>query len=144
MSINFSISGQVFQDTLFTNQAVYPFEIHRLIPRVYAMDNASLLLGTQPDFSLLAALIRLDITDLHMDMKLTKAPTLIDAMVKGTTERTWEWAEPYTMPNSAGFQIAATSLAAPATFAGSGITQLRLVVTFQGFQLQLAAPSDSR
>lgn len=141
MTLAFSTSGQLFPDVTFTNTTVYPFEIHRLIPRVYGLDANGLLVSTQPDFSTLAALVRLDILDFRMDLKMTKAPTLIDALVKGSSERTWEWAEPYTLPNSGGFQVGATSLAAPAGFTP---TQLRVAITFEGFQLQLAAPSDSR
>lgn len=141
MTIAFSTSGQLFQDVLFTNTTVYPFEIHRMIPRVYGLDVNGLLTSTQPDFSLLAALAKIDILDFRMDLKMTKASTAIDALVKGTSERTWEWAEPYTLPNSGGFQVGITTRAAPAGFTP---TQLLIAITFEGFQLQLAAPSDSR
>ena len=144
MTIGFQVSGQVFQDVLFTNQAVYPFEIHRIIPRVYGLDDTGLLFSPQPPESTAMALVRLDILDLHLDMKLTKAATLIDTMVKGTSERTWEFAEPYTMPNSAGFQVSATTLASPTAAPFDDIVSLRLCVTFQGFQLQIVAPSDSQ
>lgn len=140
----FSASGVQFADVIYTNTTVYPFEIHRMIPRVYALDNTGLLLGTQPDFSLLAALVKLDLLDFRLDMKMTKAATAIDALVKGSSERTWEWAEPYTLPNSGGFTVSNTTRAAPATFAGLGITQLLLALTFEGFQLQIKAPSDSQ
>jgi hypothetical protein len=141
--IGFSQNGVTFPDVVFTNQVDKPFEIHRLLPRVAALDNNQLLLGTQPDQDTLQALVRLDILDFRTDQKFTKAPTLIRDMVKGTSERTWELAEPYTLPNSGGFQIAVTTLAEPASLVAT-VTSLKIELNWQGFLIQIAAPSDSR
>jgi hypothetical protein len=145
MAINFSVSGQVFQDVLFTNVSAYPFEIHRMIPRVAGLDDNALVVSPQPDQDELQALVRLDLLDFRTDLKMTKAATFIRDLIKGSSERTWEWAEPYTLPNSGGFQVSATTLAAPAAYAGLAvpITQLRVEVVFEGFFLIQTAPSDA-
>lgn len=142
LQIGFAQSGVIFPDVTFTNTTDKPFEIHRLIPWVAALDANRVLLNPQPDqLDILEALVRLDIVDFRTDMKLTKSPTLIRDLVKGFSEKTWEWAEPYPMPNSGGFQIAVTTLANPIE---SSITSLRVELTFQGFLIQIAPPSDSR
>lgn len=139
--IAFSQSGVLFPDVIFTNQVDKPFEIHRLIPRIAGLDNNQVVVEIQPDQDTMQAVARLDILDFRTDMKLTKSPTLIRDLVKGTSERTWEWAEPYTLPNSGGFQVGVTTLASPGF---EGVTQLRIEVNFQGFLIQIAPPSDSR
>ena len=144
LTVAFSTSGVVFQDVLFTNQADKPFEIHRLIPRVVGLDNTGLVNSPQADQDLMNALVRLDILDFRTNQKFTKAPCLILDMVKGSAERTWEFAEPYTLPNSGGFQVAVSTLASPTVAPFVLITQLSVQVCFEGFLLQVAAPSDSR
>lgn len=139
--VAFSQSGVFFPDVTFTNQVDKPFEIHRLIPRIAALDEDQLLMATQPEQFTLGALARLDLVDFRTDMKFTKAPTLIRDLVKGTSELTWEWAEPYTLPNSGGFQVSVTTLAGPAA---TEIEFLRIELVFQGFLIQIAPPSDSR
>lgn len=139
--IGFSQNGVTFPDVVFTNQVDKPFEIHRLLPRVAALNADQLLITPQPDQDLLAALVRLDVLDFRTDQKFTKAPTLIRDLTKGSSERTWELAEPYTLPNSGGFQVAVTTLASPPAF---GVTSLKVELNWQGFLIQIAAPSDSR
>lgn len=143
LTVAFSTNALLFQDVLFTNTVDKPFEVHRLIPRVATLDNSGNVIDPQPDQDELQALVRLDITGVGSNEKFTKAPTLMRDMVKGSSERTWEWAEPYTLPNSRGFSIAVTTLAAPAGFGGSA-ANLRVEVSFEGFLLQLRAPSDDR
>lgn len=133
-----------FPDATFQNTQNKPFEIHRMIPRVIpqltdvvAFDQEAL--GGQPSQTVLAQLVRLHVTDLGLNQLLTKAPTLIEALVKGSSERTWEWASPHTIPNNAQLLVELQALTFPAGF-DSVINQLRVAVTFQGFLLVVGPP----
>jgi hypothetical protein len=66
---------------------------------------------------------------------MTKSPTLIDTLVKGTSERTWELADPQYLPNNAQLVITLDALAFPTSFEGLGIDGLRVCFTLQGFLL---------
>ena len=132
-----------FPEATFLNSVDKPFEIHRMIPRVYALDAAGLLVDEQPDQELLAGLVRLRITDLGLDQVMTKNPTLIGILTKGSSERTWEWAEPHTLVRSNQMQVVVELLAFPAGFAEE-ILSLKVAIAFEGFLLVLAPASENR
>lgn len=135
--------GIQFPDATFQNTQNKVFEIHRIIPRVYALDgnvmfweNDATTGGTpNPPQDFLSALVRATIEDLGLNQKITKSPTLIDTLVKGTSERTWELADPHYLPNNAQIVITLDALAFPASFEGLGIDGLRVCFTLQGFLL---------
>lgn len=139
-----STQGTVFPQADFLNTQSLPFAVHRMVPRVYALDSNALLLGTQPDMSLLMALVSLRIELQGLNQLVTKTPVRLDTLVKGSSERTWEFAEPFVLPNSYGMLLTADVSAFPSSFAGSGITQLLVSVNFEGFLLQIAPPSEFR
>ena len=137
-----SLSGRTYPDSTFLNAVNRPFEVHRLIPRVVALDAESLPISTQPSqLDLLMNLVKANIENLTANDKMTKSAQLISTLVKGTSEQTWEWAEPYYLPNGHQFTVALDTLALPA---GVSYTQLKIAFNFQGFLLQVAPPSESR
>lgn len=145
-------SGVQFPDATFTNNVDMPFEAHRMIPRVTALDGTGNVLATQPAEDTLMELVRLRMQDFGKSIVMLKNPALISTLVKGSSERTWEWADPYYLIRSQGFQVSCDSLALfpwdgnqiPASPAGTPFASLRVEITFQGFLLQVAAPSNNR
>jgi hypothetical protein len=132
---------QQFPDATFLNGVDRPFEIHRMIPRLYALDSNSVLLPTQSDQELLAGLIRMSLQDLSLDLMLTKRSTLIGTLTKGSSERTWEWADPHTIERSNQLIVTVESVTYPAI---ESLSTIRVAITFEGFLLTLAPPSENR
>lgn len=143
ITISSAQTGLQYPDATFQNTQNKVFEIHRIIPRVYSLDGNVMFWdvdattgGTaNPPQELLAALVRATIEDLGLNTKLTKSPTLLDTMVKGSSERTWELADPHYLPNNAQIVIILDALTFPASFEGLGIDGLRVCITLQGFML---------
>lgn len=152
-----SQSGTQFPDSVFTNNVDMPFECHRMIPRVTGLDSSNNVQPTQLKEETLLELVRLRINDFGKNVIMVKNPTLANTLVKGSSERTWEWADPYYLVRSEGFQVVVDSLVIP-TWNGnqfpcdcggdpitpSPLTSLRMEVSFQGFLLQVAPPSNTR
>ena len=137
-----SVSGQQFPDATFLVNSDKPFEIHRMIPRITGVDANGAVVATQPDQQTLQSLVRLRITDLSKNENLTKASTLMKLFTKGTSEQTWEWADPYYLVRSESFQILVDTQAIPVF--NPVITQLRIEIDFQGFLVVVAPPSEMR
>ncbi len=134
-------SGVQFPDNTFSNNTDKPFEIHRLIPRVYAVDSDGTLLAAQPDQDLLAGLIRTNINDLGLNQILTKNPTLVGLLTKGSSERTWEFADPHYLTRGNQIQITNDLLVLPTI---TNLNKLKLAINLQGFFLVVAPPSENR
>lgn len=132
-----------FPDSAFLHSLDKPFEVHRLIPRVVANADGGVMLPEQPDQETLAALIRIFITNLGITQTMMKAATRLNALVKGSSERTWEFAEPQVLQRGQEFQTTAQSLTFP-VFTPTAAGSLTVILDFQGFLLQVAPPSDNR
>jgi hypothetical protein len=133
--------GQQFPDATFLHNVDKPFEIHRCKPFCIALDTNGDVLDNQPDQVVLQSLLRVRISDLGKNELMTKAPTALPLLTKGTAEQTWEWAEPYTIVRAESFQIVVDALA----FTNfSDLVTLRLAWMFQGFLIVVAPPSESR
>lgn len=150
--VPYTISGELvissneaalqFPDNTFSNNTDKPFEIHRLIPRLVGVDDAGVVQADQPDQDTLGELVRLNINDLGLNQIITKNPTLISLLTKGSSERTWEWADPHYLTRGNQIQVTATSL--PLTAFSESFDELRIGVAFQGFLLVVAPPSENR
>ena len=131
--------GVQFPEATFLHNSDKPFEIHRVIPRVTGLDAQQVVVSPLVDPNLLQRLTRIRIFDFSKNENLTKNAQLLDTLTKGTSEQTWEWAEPYVLVRSEGFQVTidnvATAGVAPFT---------RIELTFQGFLIVVAPPSESR
>lgn len=140
-AINSAQAALQFPDNSFSNNTDKVFEIHRLIPRVYAIDAEATLLPTQPDQDLLAGLIRLNINDLGINQIMTKNPTLIGLLTKGSSERTWEFADPHYLTRGNQIQVTQTALTFPVI---QNLAQLKTGLNWQGFLLVVAPPAENR
>lgn len=145
-------TGIQFNTALFTNNVDMPFECHRLIPRIAGLDSSGNVQPTQIDQGVLGEYFRLRLADFGKSILLLKNPALIDSLTKGSSERTWEWADPYYLIRSEGFQATIDALTFP-TWDGeqipqnpplNALNQMRVTLTFQGFLLQVAPPSNTR
>lgn len=141
LTIVSSQTGLQFPDNMFSNNTDKPFEIHRAIPRLWAFDDEGVMLSTQPDQDLLGGLLRMTINDLGLNQIITKAPTLVSLMVKGSSERTWEWADPHYLTRGNQIQVTNDALTFPNI---EDFDQLRIGLDFQGFLLVVAPPSENR
>ena len=142
-----------FNTALFTNNIDMPLELHRMIPRCTALDDANNALANQPDQDLLQSLARLAVQDTgKANGNMTKNPTLMNLLTKGSAERTWEWADPYYLIRSEGFQVAVDTLPffswdgaqIPAAQPVKPFVSLRIEIEFQGFLCVVAPPSNTR
>ena len=138
-------TGIQFPDSTFLNSTDRPFEIHRMIPFVVPQDVNNVALNPFPDQDILMSLIRTKITDLGKGpTALMKASTLLRTLVKGQTERTWEWADPYYLAKSEQFQVINDALTFPANGAIASLVSLKVCMSFEGFFLTLGPASDVR
>lgn len=141
VSLTSAQPGIQFPEAMFLNNTDRPFEIHRMIPFIVAQDSDGTALATQPEQDLLSALIRTKITDLGKTTPLLKAATLIRLLVKGNSERTWEFADPYYLVKSEQLQVINDALAFPSI---ESLNSLKVCMDFQGFFVTLGPPSESR
>lgn len=136
------LSGQVFPDATFTWAVDMPFEVHRIKPQVTGLTDANAVVAIQPAQETLLALVRAKIDRIGGTITLTKSPTLLRQLVKGSSEMTWEFAEPDTIVRQEGYSITVDTLAIP-VFADP-VARLRIEIAFQGFLLQLGPASEQR
>jgi hypothetical protein len=134
-------SGVQFADAAFLHNVDKPFEIHRCKPFITQLDAQGDVMEPQITQETLQSLLRVKITDLGINEPLTKSPTLIPLLTKGSAEQTWEWAEPRTIVRSENFQITVDALGFTEF---ENVVSLRLAWGFQGFLLVVAPPSESR
>ncbi len=133
--------GQQFPDATFLHNVDKPFEIHRVKPFVIALDTDGNVINPQLDQQTLQSLLRVRISDLGKNELMTKSPTAVPLLTKGTSEQTWEWAEPYTIVRSESLQLVADAQ----SFTNfTGIVTLRFCFMLQGFLIVVAPPSESR
>lgn len=143
VSVTSAQPGAQFPDATFLHNVDKPFEIHRCKPFVFPLDSQGNVMVTEGTWnqSDLQTLIRARIFDQGINESMTKAPTLLPLLIKGTAEATWEWAEPRTVVRSENFQI---TLDAQAFTNFTDLVTLRVCWIFEGFLLVVAPPSESR
>jgi len=134
-------AGKTFPEGTFLNSTDKPFEIHRLIPRITALDGNGVALVTQPDEEFMLSMVKCSILDLGKTTPLQRAPTRLRSMLKGSAEQTWEWADPYYLVKSEQFQITNDADTFPAI---TSLVTLRVELNFEGFLLTIAPPSEAR
>ncbi len=131
-----------FPSTTFMLTEDKPFEIHRVVPRLLAVDGSNLPIeGVAQD--LMTRLISIQIEDLGKEQFLTKEAVPIYGLTKGTTEKTWEWADPYTLRKGESFIVNATADTYP-TLLTSASSKIMVQIDFEGFLIVFAPPSDQR
>lgn len=142
LSVAQSQVGQQFPEATFLHNIDKPFEIHRMLVRLTAFDNATppAILAAQP--ATLEKVIRLRINDTSKNEILTKNAHLVDTLISSEVGAagSWEWEDPYTLVRSELMQVAIDSLVWPA-----GTTDtVRVEVAFQGFLIVIAPPTEHR
>ncbi len=134
-----SSAGAQFAPDVFTHSVDRPFEIHRAIPRAYSVNSSGIIIVPQPPLELILGCINQSIQDYGKQARFQKASTPIMTSVKGTSEVTWEWAEPYYLEKDEGLITALDSLVYPFTN-----STVRVAWAYQGFLLTLAPASERR
>lgn len=141
-------TGQVgiqFPDASFLHNVDKPFEVHRMVGRVTGFDGSGVMLDPPP--LSLERRIRLSIADTAKNEKVTKAAQEFATIFNKETG-SWEWADPYYLTRSEGFQVTADAQAFTSTGWGitivPTITTIRVEVAFQGFLVVVGAPTDQR
>lgn len=137
-----SAASGVFQENTFINNTDKPFEIHRMIPRATCLADGGTATATQPDqFNQLLNLFRIQILNLGTNDMITKQFVMIRSLVKGSTELTWEYAEPFYLLKGQQLQVQVQALPFPAF---TSMANIRLELGFEGFFVQLGAPGGDR
>lgn len=146
-------TGRVFPEASFLHNVDKPFEIHRMIVRIVGKGGADfgtpLVFETQPDT--LEERVRLRVTDLSKNENMTKAATFVSNLLAYNTGF-WDWEEPYTLVRSEGFQIQVDTGEGPEFCVLNqqcdpvlAVLQFfRVEVSFQGFLVVVAPPSETR
>lgn len=131
----------VFPSATFENNTDKPFEVHRVIPRFLALDAEGIPLPVQPDQDLLGNLVKVTIDLLGFEQKMLKQPTRPVSLVKGTAERTWEWADPHYLNRANGFTVGVQGMVFPAI---DDLNSILVEITFEGFLCVIHPPSNNR
>lgn len=140
LTLNPSTSSTAFPNADLLNTGDKPFAVHRVIPRIIALDTNGLVLATQPDLETREALVSVSLMVTGVNQPMTKEdnPIYIGNLVGGSTsERYWRLEEPIVMPNANGINAKATVSAFPA---GVTYTTLRVTLVLEGYILVVAPP----
>lgn len=141
LTLTSGAQGVAFPNSDLLNTVDKPFAVHRVIPRIIALDANGLILDTQPEQEVREALISLRMVLTGFNQEATKAVVPIGNLLLGSTDhRAWSLEEPFVLPNSYGVQVFADCRAFPAGFAGDGITSLQVRINLQGYLLVVAPP----
>ncbi len=151
---NGAAAGTPFPDATLLQTRDVPFEIHRLGVRISPMENgtppaqispaAQILFPELP--TMLQKYVRIRVEEMSTQAKLNAVDQRIDGLLDQLTGF-WEWEEPYTVTKGQQFQVFVTNdLAANFTLPNQGpqIFNLRIELTFIGFSLVVAPPSETR
>jgi hypothetical protein len=147
-------AGTPFPDATFLSNNDKPYEIHRLGIRISPMDNnaqpAQISPAAQILFPELATLlqkyVRIRIEEMSTSAKLNAVDQRVDGLLDQLTGF-WEFEEPYTVVKGQQFQVFVTNdLTVPFTLPNQGPTigNLRIELTWVGFNLVVAPPSETR
>ena len=137
-------AGVEFPPAAFSYGRDKPFEVHRMIARFTAFGADDVQLSVQPSQQLMASLVRLKVVDFSKSNQFTYNAMLASAFMRDDTV-TWEWEDPYTIVRAEGFQVTVDTLdytLLPAL--ANPIVTIRVEITFEGFQLVVAAASETR
>jgi len=149
-------ANNAFPADVFKNDTDKPFEIWRAIVRLTAQSTDAPPFIYEPQPASLSKHVRIRIVDTAFESRLNKAMQLVDSL-QADDSLTWEWEVPYTIVRAQGFNVECDALALPrycvevvnladinCTTAVVAVPSVRVEVTFEGFLLVLAPPSESR
>lgn len=147
-------ANNAFAADIFKNDTDKPFECWRMNVRLTAqsVDTPPFIYEPQPPT--IDKHVRIRVVDTAFESRLNKAMQLVDT-VRSDDSLSWEWEVPYTVVRAQGFNVECDALALPrycveienATDVNCAATvvavpAVRVEVTFQGYLLILAPPSN--
>jgi hypothetical protein len=156
MTVLANTANNAFPADVFKLDTDKPFEIWRMIVRLTAqsVDVPPFIFEPQP--ASLNKHVRLRVVDTAFESRMNKAMQLVDSLQKDD-ELCWEWEVPYTVVRAQGFSVDVDALTLPryclevanladvnCTATIVGVPAVRVEVTFQGYLLILAPPSETR
>lgn len=146
-----SSSGVQFPQGVFLHNVDKPFEIHKVRIKLIPLDSTGLTIDV--DVATINDQVRLSILDTSKNEQITKNPALVSLLIDQQT-RMWDWEMPYTIVRQESFQVTCDGLAYPVvcapgivtacTAVARTITSIRVEISFLGYLLVLALPSESR
>ncbi len=136
-----------FSSGAFLHDKPQPFEVHRMIPRVFEVDdNGDLVIDSVVTQDVGLAVVKAHIYATSREQELTKNPTPLIVMTKGSAERTWEWAEPNTCVAPEGYVVMIDVDDLDFVFSNTDPTEppiLQVELAFEGFLLELGPEVDA-
>lgn len=136
-------TGIPYPDAAFQHSISMPFEIHRVLARIVALDSSSVQVTPQPAMDELLSLFQLTLYDTGKNQNLQRNAAFLIDLMKGSSERSWEWAEPYYLVKQEGFQAKLDAQTFPATFIDAS-PNMRVQLCFEGFLIVIAPPTANR
>lgn len=150
LNLTASQSGISFAEASFLHNVDKPFEIHKARIELTPFDADGNLILQGPQFLDLTRRVRLGIMDVGKNQQLTKVKQMVSTLVNRDSGA-WEWADPYYLVKTEGFDVTADSLAFGYTILADDdfttlatLTTLRVELAFQGFLVVVAPPGDER
>lgn len=149
-------NNNAFAADVFKNDTDKPFEVWRMICRLTAMtaDTPPFIFEPQPPS--LNKHVRIRVIDTAFEARLNKAMQLVDS-IQADDSLSWEWECPYTIVRAQGFNVEVDATVLPrycvevvnaadvnCTTAVVAVAQVRVEISFQGYLLVLAPPSETR
>jgi hypothetical protein len=148
-------SNIAFPADVFKLDTDKPMEVWRMTVRLTAQSVDAVPFIYEPQPASLNKHVRLRILDTAYESRMTKAMHLVDTL-QADDSLTWEWEVPYTIVNNQGFTVEVDALALPrycvqvisladpdCTDGIVAVPAVRVEVTFQGYHLILAPPSEA-
>ena len=146
-------TGVPFPEATFLHAVDKPFEIHRMIARLTPFDNQATPVQLSPAVSVVQAqlldyilehYIRIRVRDTSKNENMTKNAQLL-ATLWGAHDRVWEWEDPYTIVRSEGLEVTVDNVATANFLVGEvTINNIRVAISFIGFLIVVAPPSETR
>ncbi len=133
--IDANAPGYQFPSGVFTHGTTKPFEIHRVVPYVVALDSNGVPYASQPPQDFLRALTQVSILAYNINEQLTKSAQDLITLVNAQTGA-WELDSPFNLILGEGLQVSVTNRATTAIIGGA-YAKSQVSLTFQGSLLHL-------
>ena len=139
-----------FPEATFLQNSDKPMEVHRMTARVTPLDaDEKVILFTEDVYKSFLRIFRLRIQDVTKNQLITKNSQLLSDLLD-ESRGSWEWYDPYTMSRSEGFEVDFdlldfnSKIILPISQGLPEIKFLRLEITFEGYLVVIAPPTNER
>lgn len=131
--LNAAAAGIEFPEATFLHSIELPFEIWDMKVNAAQLDGQNVpIAAPAPGIN---EFWRLRVQDVSKNQLMTKNAQLVQTLIDDDSG-TWYWRVPYTIVRAEGFQVSVDNLLAA--------NALRAEITFRGFLIVLAPPSETR